>query len=906
MKTNLNEARNAYLDKLQKIVATPLQFTKLKYNGNSDAWNPGKRVSLLEIDDHDDRTVALNEIVFDFDFSSWKKNFQSAQTVIEVLEEYNIPFTICATGGKGIHIHIFFKKLNRKTPEYREALKKAFSYGMTWKHIRRFIWDMILDEATIPNKFRGSGKRLDSNVITFDYFKGSTHLIRDIGGKKKTIDDDSRTSTAYKTFIPISEFKQKKITVTNIENVRYPEEIKGFDINEGWIIDNIHTFIKNAEARGEHTTKNERLDIPYTEIDGILQIKEGLGEGQRSLGALVLSVAGRIDRLKKDEIKDILEEYVKNCSAGTHKFTLNEAMGWADWVYSQETVFWNCQQLEDLGVHDSDTCEFCQSKHKESFDFLKKSNLLQRVEKVLNVEIVGEIYMKMLSFLLMLSKDFPSETGKPGWNISGDPMSQNIILASDSSSGKSYVAKRLMELFGEVTKDYFVISRVSKSALNYLEDINMDGKIFFIEELQGLDHHTEQLRVWMSEGSLTFQTVEKVKGPDGVEKNASHTKTTIGQPVFVTCQAEGVVEEQFNNRSWVLSMDCTPQQTAAILEYQDKLAVGAVQQDKKEVQIIKDALKQLKPYHFRVPFMNYTLLNIPTDDVRARRDYQKFKTLIMTSAYLHQKQREIIKDDAEREFLVCTLDDYEVALNYATNILGATFSGLTLQQIELLSHIQRSGYQEEFVIGDLMRMLGKSHTHWRGQLAQLEDVGYVIGDKEQGKTTIYKLNADNKVGVLTLPTRKELEILLKAYKETPESGLLSPPPSFIKPESENTPSCEKHDFEKDEISHDDHFSLSGNPDRGLKSDEFPTGHLKVNRVCRKGNFHHLSDGKCSLANPFDFQVKDILSYFDSSKKHLIDDNELIEKFGNSVMDSVEKLVKEGSLMEVKPAKYMKI
>ena len=37
--------------------------------------------------------------------------------------------------------------------------------------------------------------------------------------------------------------------------------------------------------------------------------------------------------------------------------------------------------------------------------------------------------------------------------------------------------------------------------------------------MQGLDEHTSQLRVWMSEGQLTLNTVEKLKDEDGNEVN---------------------------------------------------------------------------------------------------------------------------------------------------------------------------------------------------------------------------------------------------------------------------------------------------------------------------------------------------------------------------------------------------
>jgi hypothetical protein len=284
----------------------------------------------------------------------------------------------------------------------------------------------------------------------------------------------------------------------------------------------------------------------------------------------------------------------------------------------------------------------------------------------------------------------------------------------------------------------------------------MDGKIIFIEEIQGLDENTEQLRVWMSEGELNLETVEKCRDEDGNEVNMKVKKTTIGQPVFITNQAEGVVEDQLNNRSWVLGTDVSPSQTQDILNYQDDINQGCIIDIDEKVRIIKDALKQLKPYHFLIPFANYKKLNIPTNDVRSRRDYNKFMSLIKCSAYLHQKQRKILIKD-NREFIVCSLEDYDIAKQYSVSILGATFSGLTIKQIDCINYIRKSNWKSEFEIRDLMRNFGKSQSYWYGQLKQLCELGYVFSDSSgKGKPTLYSLNENKIINIIKLPSSEEL------------------------------------------------------------------------------------------------------------------------------------------------------
>ena len=528
----MNEQQK-YIEYLQTIAIPEVKVAKDIFNSKTNKYAPGKRYKTDTYTWHDERTVFLNEIIFDLDWSSYARNYTEAKNILEVLKDRGIDPIVCATGGKGIHIHIFFNKLNFVKDSHKELIKEAWSYGLKWKHIRMWFWNLILDEVGVMENVRGQGKQYDSFPLCFDYYAGTSRLIRDIGGKKHIRNSDGTWNVYYKTYIPLDMFGKKKPNVVNIENVIFPKEIKPFDINEYDLANYLQQFIETAKKNKIKQLSNIKIKIKYTELDGVLKLKEGLNAGQRYLGALILSVAGKIDGFSKEKTSEILTEYVNNCSQIGHKFTLAEAKQWMDWIYAQEDVFWNCGQLKELGIHNEYSCEYCQSQHKESIKFLKATTLLKQIQDSLDQQVIGEGYNKMLIFLLLLSKDFPSETGLPGWNIPGDPFSQNVILSADSASGKTYILKQILKLFGDEDVDYYVISRITKSAFNYFTEENMDRKIIFIEELQGLDEHTEQLRVWMSEGKLSLITVEKSKDEEGIEKLTRETKKTQGQPCFL-------------------------------------------------------------------------------------------------------------------------------------------------------------------------------------------------------------------------------------------------------------------------------------------------------------------------------------------------------------------------------------
>ncbi|QDP57880.1 MAG: hypothetical protein Unbinned1693contig1002_24 [Prokaryotic dsDNA virus sp.] len=752
-----------YIKILQDATIPEVKVAKDIFKDKVGKYSPGKRYKLDTYNWHDERTVCLNEIVFDLDWNSYVRNYAEAKKIIDVLVDRGIEPYVCATGGKGIHIHLFFNKLKFERDEHKKLIKEAFSYGLKWKHIRLWFWNLILDEAGIEKENRGQGKPYDSFPLCFDYYAGTSRLIRDIGGKKHIKKQDGTWQVYYKTYIPLNRFGKNKPNAKNISDVIFPREIKTFNINEYDLADCLKHFIDTAKKTNIPKLSNIRINTKYIELDSVLKIREGLDTGQRSVGALLISIASKIDKLPKKDAIIVLEEYVNNCSQIGHKFTLPEAQQWMDWIYSQNDVYWNCGQLKELGVHNEYSCEYCRAQHRESLKFLKSSTILKQINDVLDELVVGEGHNKMLIFLLLLSKDFPSETGLLGWNIPGDPFSQNIILSADSASGKTYILKQILKLFGDEDVDYYVISRITKSAFNYFTEENMDGKIIFIEELQGLDEHTEQLRVWMSEGKLSLTTVEKIKNEEGIEKLAKETKNTKGQPCFVTCQAESIVGEQLLNRSWVLSTDVTEIQSQKILNYQCELAQGKIKFDTIKLQIIKDAIKQLKPYHFIIPFADYIEMNIPTKDVRVRRDFTKFLNLIRTSAHLHQKQRHIIEKDG-KEFIICSIQDYEIAKQYSEGILGATFSGLTNTQIDVLNFIKIQWPLDDFTVADLQRHKGKSVQHWHGMLKQLVDLGYLNAEGDRGRPTYFTLVKQATLNLVTLPEGKMLEQKIETKK----------------------------------------------------------------------------------------------------------------------------------------------
>ena len=884
-----------YIKRLKEISISPLFGAINYFNNKQKKWVPGKREDLNKREYWDHITVASNAVHYELDARSYAANYKIAKKIISVLDSRGWDYNIFISSRKGIHIETYFNKPEFKNQEQRDLFTNAMSYGLSFKHIRFWLWNLILDEAAISKELRGNGKIIDSNCINFDDLQDKDRLLRVCGGCKKYYNKvTDEEEIYYKTYVNNADFKDKSIKVKVLDDVKYPVKTSLFTFNIYEFCEFLENYVENAKNSDIEQLK--KIDLTqeggYINLETVKLIREGLGRGQRSIGAQILAIAMSNDELDLKTQKTIMKDYVSKCSQVGEPFTTEEANQWIYWVQSQEHVFWNCGLAEQAGLHDASLCDYCKKKHKEAYDFLYNKKILQEIKDVLDKEIMGEDETKMLMFLLVLSKDFPSRTGLPGWNINSDSMSQNIILSSDSSSGKTYMTKKILQLFGEKNKDYYVMSRITKNVLNYMVDINMDKKIIFIEEIQGLDEATNQLRLWMSEGELTLKTVEKIKNEEGIEVNMSTDKSTVGQPVFITNQAEGVIEEQLNNRSWVLGMDTTTNQTSKILTYQDTLNIGYDKINEIEIRKIRDAMKQLKQYHFIIPYADWKAMNIPINDVRSRRDYQKFLTLIKCSAYLHQKQRYIVKDEKDREYIICSFEDYNIAKEYSHNILGATFSGLSINQIDLLNHIRKSNWSEEFMISDLMRNLGKSQSHWYGQLSQLVDLGFLTCDKNMGKSNIYSLNKNRVETVVNLPS----DLLLK--RATYYQVL-----RFF----------EKNKFTIIQDCEDSENSVIANDFRNRCENLYNLDKIEIEAILRKKGekiapIKKLKNGKDVFLpkkdkklkanshrnNRCDFPEisrKTMIEYFKKTNQHCVLENQIINHFGKENEEHIKELLK---------------
>ena len=243
----------------------------------------------------------------------------------------------------------------------------------------------------------------------------------------------------------------------------------------------------------------------------------------------------------------------------------------------------------------------------------------------------------------------------------------NTIVSSESSSGKSYVCKKIIEIFPielvqyrtKITPEAFTYWHNSKSEPEW----TWDGKICYIEDVSQMVMDSPTFRVMSSEGSIA--TVVRNQQSIDIKIN--------GKPCMLVTTANTNPTKELLNRFNIINMDETEIQSHRILEKTAEFAENIFKVNYNP--IVLEALRLLKRVSVIIPFAKKIVNYFPLDDIRVRRDFKRFLDLITASCALHQYQRE---QDYEGNF-IAEEQDYELSKEAIISMQSNNTFGLTHQ-----------------------------------------------------------------------------------------------------------------------------------------------------------------------------------------------------------------------------------
>ncbi len=338
-----------------------------------------------------------------------------------------------------------------------------------------------------------------------------------------------------------------------------------------------------------------------------------------------------------------------------------------------------------------------------------------------------------------------------------------IIIQSSSAAGKTTLMDAILAFMPPQQRVKY--SAMTGQALFYMAGANLKHKILAIVEEAGAEKASYALKLLQSEGELCIASTGKDPHTGRMETQEYRVE---GPVMIILTTTAADIDEELQNRSLVLTVDESREQTQRIhaLQREARTEEGLARKAQRAgllalhraAQTLLQPLPVFNPYVQRLRFLS--------DQLRMRRDHEKYLLLIDTLAVLFQHQRER-KTIQGREHVVVTLDDIARANQLAHDVLGRGLDDMPPQTRRLLGLIQnmerqrsdaaattpRNPLREQRQVQgpspcwrrrDLRAFTGWGDTQLKLHLGRLVELEYVLAgrDPEHLNGQVYELLFD--------------------------------------------------------------------------------------------------------------------------------------------------------------------
>ncbi|MFK7050995.1 CHC2 zinc finger domain-containing protein [Flavobacterium davisii] len=345
-------------------------------------------------------------------------------------------------------------------------------------------------------------------------------------------------------------------------------------------------------------------------------------------------------------------------------------------------------------------------------NFLKRKHLL----KNLNIEIgkagiVGEENSRMLLFLIIISY------------LNKSPL--HALVQGSSGSGKTHIINRIADLMPP--EDVLRFTRITESSLYNWGEFDLFQKVIIIEDLDGLKEDAlYALREFISNQVLRSSvTIKDKKG-----NNKSSHKIVKGQFSSLSATTKGETYEDNMSRSFLIAVDESKEQTAKIIDYQNKRNAGEIDpnESQKAIGFIQSIVRNLKVYEVINPYA--TQLHLPEKVHKIRRLNEMYQAVIKQVTFLNQYQRQIVKSPSfggVGEALITEIEDIEQATEvlFESIILKVDELDGSLRQFfeRLKKHVKTEN--QEFLQREIRQLFNISKTQLQRFINTLLELEYI-------------------------------------------------------------------------------------------------------------------------------------------------------------------------------------
>jgi hypothetical protein len=297
-------------------------------------------------------------------------------------------------------------------------------------------------------------------------------------------------------------------------------------------------------------------------------------------------------------------------------------------------------------------------------------------------------------------------------------------------------------------------SAMTGQALFYMGGRDLRHRILALCEEEGASRAAYALKLLQSDSSLTIAST----GKDPATGALVTQDYRVEGPVMLFLTTTAIeLDEELLNRCLVLSVDEGRAQTEAIHRLQRsrrtldgllaRLARGEILALHRNAQSLLAPLAVVNPYADRLTFLS--------DRTRARRDHEKYLTLIDAIALLHQHQRPLRRaEGGDLTYIEATIADIAAANRLAHEVLGRSLDALPPQSRRLLGLIaawvrQRAATdgtapgEVRFTRRALREAIGWGDTQLKIHLARLAELEHLLIHRaDRGQGFVYELLYD--------------------------------------------------------------------------------------------------------------------------------------------------------------------
>lgn len=344
-------------------------------------------------------------------------------------------------------------------------------------------------------------------------------------------------------------------------------------------------------------------------------------------------------------------------------------------------------------------------------DFLGNKNLLQNLNQLIEkAGIIGEEQSRLLLFLITISY------------LNKSPL--HGIVQGSSGSGKTHIISRIADLMPQ--EDVLRFTRITESSLYNWGEFDLFQKIIIIEDLDGLKEDAlYALREFISNQVLRSSvTIKDKKG-----NNKSSHKIVKGQFSSLSATTKGETYEDNMNRSFIVAVNESEEQTERIIHYQNQRNAGEIDRSEQEkaISFIQKLVRNLKHYEVINPYA--TQIQLPNNVKNKRRLNEMFQAIIKQVTFINQYQREI-----KSNFLVTEIEDIENAVEILFESIILKIDELDGSLRQFFEKLKKAFKEDSFTRFDAMEVTGFKKTQLQFYLNELVRLEYLkqIGFANKG------------------------------------------------------------------------------------------------------------------------------------------------------------------------------